>query len=283
MQPEIPVESFEIYAKGLDHPECCAFDHEGILWAGGEAGQIYRIEPSGRVEEIARMGGFCAGIALSREQVLYVCNVPLGIVRVERDGRYSTFADACGGRRIQEANFPVFDQAGHLYASDSGEWKGTVGRLMRFEPDGSGLDVAAGFGYANGLALPEDEKFIFMAESDSDSVHRIELLDEGTRSGTIEVYAKDVCHLPDGLCLDADGNLLVTSYGSHQILSVNLERKISVVAHDPNGVMLGNPTNLTFGGKNHDEIFVANLGRWAITRAHLGRKGMPLVNLREMP
>ena len=26
MTPELPIESFEIYATGLDHPECLAFD-----------------------------------------------------------------------------------------------------------------------------------------------------------------------------------------------------------------------------------------------------------------
>jgi len=281
MQPEISIESFEIYAKGLDHPECCAFDHEGSLWAGGEAGQIYRIDRKGQVEEVARVGGFCAGIAFSPDQVLYVCNPALGIVRVERNGQHVVFAEACAGHRIREANFPVFDRSGHLYATDSGEWKGTVGRLMRFEPDGTGIDVASGYGYANGLALPLDEKAIFMVESDSDSVYRIELLDEGTRSGSIEVYAKNIGHLPDGLCLDAEGNLLATSYGSNEILSVDRQGKVSLVAHDPIGVMLGNPTNVTFGGDNYDEIYVANLGRWAITRARLGRKGMPLVNLRQ--
>lgn len=281
MQPEISIESFEIYAKGLDHPECCTFDREGHLWAGGEAGQIYRIDRNGRLEEVANLGVFCAGIAFSSDQVLHVCAPALGIVRIERNGQYAVFADSCAGRKIREANFPVFDRGGHLYATDSGEWKGNVGRLMRFERDGSGIDVACGFGYANGLALSLDEKEIFMVESDTNSVHRIELLDDGIRSGAIEVYAKNVGHLPDGLCLDSEGNLLVTSYGSHEILSVDKKKKISLVAHDPNGVMLGNPTNVTFGGAKYDEIYVANLARWAITKARLGRKGMPLVHLRD--
>jgi len=279
--PEIPTETFEIYAKGLDHPECCAFDQQQNLWAGGEAGQIYRIDQNRQVEEVARLGGFCAGIAFSPDQILYVCNPSLGIVRVEPSGQHTVFAEACAGRRIREANFLVFDRAGHLFATDSGEWKGTVGRLMRFETDGTGMDVATGFGYANGLALAADEKSIFMVESDSNSVYRIELLDGGTRKGAVEVYAKDVGHLPDGACLEANGNLLVTSYGSHELLSVDGSGKVSVLAHDPNGVMLGNPTNVTFGGPNFEELYVANLGRWAITRARLGRPGMPLVNLRQ--
>ena len=61
--PEIPIERFEIYANGLDHPECLAFDRDGMLWAGGEAGQVYRIAPGGVVEMVAGMGGFCAGVA----------------------------------------------------------------------------------------------------------------------------------------------------------------------------------------------------------------------------
>src|SRR5437868_7944178 len=63
--PEIPIERFEIYANGLDHPECLAFDRAGFLWAGGEAGQVYRIAPDSTVETVATLGGFCAGVALS--------------------------------------------------------------------------------------------------------------------------------------------------------------------------------------------------------------------------
>ena len=51
--PEIPTDRFDVFASGLDHPECCAFDRDGNLWAGGEAGQLYRIDPAGKVETVA--------------------------------------------------------------------------------------------------------------------------------------------------------------------------------------------------------------------------------------
>jgi gluconolactonase len=62
---EISIDQFETYADGLDHSEDIAFDREGILWAGGELGQIYRIPEKGRVEEVTNIGGFCLGLAFS--------------------------------------------------------------------------------------------------------------------------------------------------------------------------------------------------------------------------
>src|SRR5438270_11292136 len=85
LTPEIPIERFEIFANGLDHPECLAFDREGVLWAGGEAGQIYRISPEGAPHVIAELGGFCGGIAWSPDnRELFVCNPKHGVVRVNR-------------------------------------------------------------------------------------------------------------------------------------------------------------------------------------------------------
>jgi gluconolactonase len=80
--------------------------------------------------------------------------------------------------------------------------------------------------------------------------------------------------------MTSDGNLLVTSYGSHEIFRISPECEIFLWAHDPNGILLGGPTNLAFGGPAHDEIYVANLNRWEITRARTGLKGLTPVNLR---
>ncbi len=55
MTAELGIENFEIYANGLDHPECLAFDREGRLWAGGEAGQVYRIPAGGAPEIVAEI------------------------------------------------------------------------------------------------------------------------------------------------------------------------------------------------------------------------------------
>jgi gluconolactonase len=280
MIAEIPAESFEVFANFLDHPECCAFDRAGNLWAGGEAGQIYRMDTKGRVEEIARLDGFCGGMAFSNEDVLFVCVAGQGVVRVTAGGRHEIFATEAAGTNLAEPNFPVFGQTGHLYVTDSGAWKGNIGRLLRFDPNGAGTEVAGGFGYANGLALSRDGSCIYMAESDIRKIYRILLNDGQAAANEVEVYAESSGAVPDGLALDEEGNLYITCYGSHALYRIDPARSIHLLAHDPNGMMLGGPTNLAFGGPDFDWIYVANLCRWTITRTRLGRKGLPPVNLR---
>ena len=279
MQPEIPIEEFEIFATAIDHPECVAFDRNGTLWAGGEAGQIYRISRDGKTELVANLGSFCAGLAFSPADELFVCNPALGIVRVNPSGEFSVFAARAGEHKLICPNFGVFDSAGNYYVTDSGQWKKDNGFLIRFLPDGKGQVLAGPFGYANGLALSADEKFLFMVESNTNSVFRFSLAAGGTVSAP-EVYATDCGRFPDGLTLDAEGNLHVCCYASDEIWRINPAREKTLFAWDPWAIRLGSPTNMAFGGPNMDELYVANLARTTITRARVGRRGQALVNQR---
>jgi gluconolactonase len=152
------------------------------------------------------------------------------------------------------------------------------GRLLRFDADARGTVLAEHLGYANGAALNDDENSLFLVESDSDSILRFDIGEDGS-VGPAEIYAKEVGRLPDAMALDVDGNLYVCCYASDEIWRVDKQRKLTLIAHDRWGILLGRPTNLAFGGPNFDEIFVANLGRFTITRAKLGVRGRPPANL----
>jgi gluconolactonase len=278
MEPQIEIDRFEIFANGLDHPECCAFDREGTLWAGGEAGQLYRIDQSGKVETIANLGGFCCGIALTPDdRELFVCVSGVGIVRVSKDGKHSVFATYAGNHKIIAPNYLLFDRRGQLYVTDSGNWMKQNGFVLRFGPDGRGEVLAGPMGYTNGLALSADERHLFMVESDSDSILRFELSPQG-RLHPQEKYAEQVGRFPDGLALDAAGNLYVCCYASDEIWRIDRDRQKTLLAHDRWAIRLGRPTNLAFGGSNFDAIYVANLGRYTITRAEIEARGQPLAN-----
>jgi len=277
MTPEIPIESFEVFAMRIDHPECIAFDRRGDLWAGGEAGQIYRIPPDGNAQLVASIGGFCGGLAFSPVDELFVCNPALGIVKVQSNGNFSIFASHAGSHKLVCPNYGLFDSAGNYYVTDSGQWKKNNGYLLRFTPDGQGTIIAGPFGYTNGLALTPDGRFLYMVESNTDSVFRFEIAADGS-VGAPERYANSCGRFPDGLTLDAEGNLYVCCYASDEIWRINPKREITLFAWDRWAILLGSPTNMAFGGNNFDELYVANLARTTITRAKVGRKGQPLAN-----
>jgi gluconolactonase len=254
MEPEIPTERFEIFANGLDHPECLAFDRDGFLWAGGEAGQVYRISPEGTVQTIAELGGFCGGVAWSPYGDLWVCNPKHGIVRVKPSGEWSVFV----GDLICP-NFGLFDSEGNYYLTDSGNWMKRNGQLLRISADRSKDVLLEGYGYTNGLAF--DGRSLFMVESDTDRVFAIDLQTRRTR-----IYAEEVGRMPDGLALDGSGDLFVSCYASDNIHRIHLSGERTLYAYDRWAIKLSRPTNIAFHG---GYIYVANFGRTTITRARL--------------
>lgn len=285
MHCETPIENFEIFATGIDHPECVAFDRYGDLWAGGEAGQIYRISPEAKVQLVTNLGSFCAGLAFSTNDELWVCNPGLGIVRVSPSGESSVHATHVGDQKIICPNYGLFDSAGNYYVTDSGNWKKNNGYLLRFpgaansaaSSKGAGEILGGPFGYANGLALSADEKSLFMVESNTDRVLRFEIRDDGSVTGP-EVYAEGCGRFPDGLTLDAEGNLYVCCYASDEIWRISPNREKTLFAWDRWAIHLGSPTNMAFGGPDFQHLYFANLARTTITRVKTTRKGQLLAN-----
>ena len=276
---EISVDQFETYADGLDHSEDLAFDAEGTLWAGGELGQIYRIPEKGRVEEVTNIGGFCLGLTFSAGDELFVCNPKLGcIVKVQKNGKSTMFADFAGAHKLRQPNYSVFDAAGNLYVSDSGEWSKSSGCVVRFDKQGRGeIFLEAPQPFPNGMALDASERFLFIAQSHTDDVLQVEIRSDGS-AGNREIYAKGVERVPDGLAFDVSGNLYVSCYASDNIFRVSPDRSVSLLTYDRNGTTIARPTNIAFGGRENEFLYVANLGRWHINRVRLGVKGQALAN-----
>lgn len=277
--PLFQKEDFTIFADGLDHPEGLAFDDEQALWAGGELGQIYRIDAAGRSEEVVRLGGFCLGLTFSAQQELWVCNSGLHtLMKIDRAGKILQTVFRVGDRPLITPNFSVLDHEGNLYFSDSGEWDCGNGFVYCLRPSGTVEMIAGPLAFPNGLALSADDCFLFVVVSQCDHVLRIPV-SASRATGTVEIYADGLARVPDGLVLDERGNLYVTCYASDCIYRVNTDRSIQLLAIDSEGTRIARPTNAAFGGPAMEDLYVANLGRWHIGRVHVGIPGQRLANL----
>lgn len=154
------------FGSGLDHPECVACGMDGYAYAGGEIGQIYRIDLKNRdYEEFANTGGFVGGIAQDANRNLYACSSG-AVMRITPDGKVSPYTTGTPDDPITTPNYPAFDKAGNLYVSDSGEWKLDNGSIYKVGPGGDAEVWCRSLTeFPNGICLNAEEDYLYVVLS----------------------------------------------------------------------------------------------------------------------
>jgi sugar lactone lactonase YvrE len=256
-------------ADGLDHPECvCWSPGVGALLAGGEDGQVYRFGLDGEpVELVARVeGAFIAGLCADGDGNAYCCDIAGGqVYRVGLDGRVEAYGDP-----IAYPNYPVFDAAGTLWVSDSGDWERSSGAIVAIRPGGARSVMALRpLAFANGLALRDD--WLYIVESARCAVVRAPL-----GGGSLEPVVTLPETVPDGLAFDADGGLWISCWQPNRIYRLTPDGRLDVVADDWSGTELLTPTNVAFAGAGLELLAVASLAGRAVRAFDPGVRGAPL-------
>ena len=268
-----------VLVHGLDHPEGVAWGPDGYVYAGGEAGQVYRVDlESGRFWQVAQSEGFMGGLALDAEGNVYACNAHLRrVLRITPGGVVDTYANGAPDRSMVNPNYPVFDADGNLYVSDSGEWKSDNGCIFKVKPGGTAevwsSDITT---FPNGLCLSADGRWLYVAVSlNPPRVDRIPILEDGS-AGTPETVVELPLTVPDGLAFDTEGRLYISCYRPDRIYRLSPGGELEVLAEDYEGTIIAAPTNVAFCGHRRDVLISANLGRWHLTRYQVDAVGQPL-------
>jgi gluconolactonase len=262
----------------LLHPEGVAVDKRGDIWCGGELGQIYRISDDGTTLEVmASTGGFILGIAFDQRGLLYACDLKHKCVfRFDPESNdLTTFASGEPHRAMNIPNWPVVDAARNvLYVSDSYDAREHGPGIWRFDLDtGDGtLWYDQPLSFANGMALTGDGTTILVAETFGHRISSIPVNPDGT-AGERETVVDLGEALPDGLAVDAEGNVYIACYEPSQIMRLRPTSELETFVSDPTAHTLCHPTNCAFRG---DQLFIANLGRWHITTMTTDAPGLQL-------
>lgn len=278
--PLINLKHAEMFVEGLDHPEGVALGRDGNIYAGGEAGQVYRIDYEQRqAHEYGNTGGLNLGMALDASGNLYMCTADRGAVfKVTPAGEASRYSAGSEERRMQTPNFPAFDAQGNLYVTDSGSWYGDDGCIFCVSPNGATAVIdTENSGFPNGCALSPDGRYLYVATSLSPPRIVRFPVENGRKAGATETVVELPHTVPDGLAFCNDGSFLISCYRPDTILRVLPNGDLTVLMDDYEGTILGAPTNVCFGGPDLTVLLWANLGRWHIGRnAHTGLQGAGL-------
>jgi len=258
-----------ILVEGLDHAEGIAWGLDGYAYAGGEAGQIYRIDIERKeLIQIADTGGFILGLALDAGNNIYACDIGnKAIMKITPNGVTSVYSKGSKSEPFTTPNYPAFDGQGNLYVCDSGDWKVDTGRIYKIRPGGEGeiwdrrLNT-----FPNGHCLSADGNWLYVAMSvNPPRIERIKIESDG-KAGSHETVFELPGTVPDGVAFDTDGNLYVSMYRPDRIYRYSPSGNLDILADDFEGTKIASPTNIAFCGENRDILLSANLGRWHISR-----------------
>jgi gluconolactonase len=229
---------------------------------------------SGNVTVLVSDARMANGMTLDHDGALLVCEqgtftLPAAIASVDRvTGKRETVVDA----PLNSPNDVVVKSDGTIWFTDP-----SYGWLQGFRPEPAGSDavyrydprtgelaqVADSFDKPNGLCFSPGETTLYVG--DNGEPHHVKAFDviDGCSLARERVLAEIGPGHPDGMKVDSEGGLYVSSASGVQVLS-------------PAGESLGElalpgAVNFCFGGSGHDVLFIAT--DTAIHAAHLQAKG----------
>lgn len=142
----------------------------------------------------------------------------------------------------------------------AGEAGGTDGILVRIDPDGTVTECKREIGISNTVAWSPDQSQFYFADSLD---NRIWSYDYDKATGAISVE-RSLLHgfhrgLPDGSCVDSEGNLWNCRYGGKCILRLSPDGDIDRIIEMP----VSNVTSCTFGGPDLQTLYITTAGNGA--------------------
>jgi len=229
-----------------------------MRWKEGEAASVF-LKPSGYTGTSSRGGEPGSnGLVLDSVGRLVLCqHGDRRVVRVEKDGRWTTLVDRYKGKRLNSPNDAVFKSNGDLYFTDppyglQGEDRKTLGELgfcgvYRLATDNRLTLLTDQMTRPNGIAFSPDEKTLYVANSDPKRAvwMAFDVTDDGLIAHGRVLYDATAWvgkrkGLPDGMTVDRSGNLFATGPGGVNVFA-------------PDGTFLGRidpgeaTANCTFG------------------------------------
>jgi len=256
--------------QALARPECVLACRDGSFIVSDRRALATRIAADGRQQLLGDRAGLPNGLALLANGALAVADMEQRCVhQLAPDGQQQVLLDTVGGEPLGCANFVLADVGPTLWVSTSTQ-AGTAraaiaapvadGRILRLR-QGELHVVADGLWFANELRIDAQRHWMYVVETTRARVSRAALHADDSL-GPFRPFGPDPLFqgaYPDGLAIDAAGNLWLTELSRNAILVLRPDGSLVTLIEDPSGTRLAKPTSLAFFGADLCNVAVGSL------------------------
>ncbi|WP_431284534.1 SMP-30/gluconolactonase/LRE family protein [Humitalea sp. 24SJ18S-53] len=253
-----------------------SFDLAGNLYITDiPNGRVFRIAPDGTFALVAEYDGEPNGLKIHQDGRIFIADHRHGLMLLDpASGAVTSFLEGPDKERFKGVNDLVFARNGDLFFTDQGQTglHDPTGRVYRLTPDGQLTALVGNVPSPNGIVLNRSEKVVFVAATRSNEIWILPLTDKGgvTKAG---LFAQLPCPGPDGMALDAKGNLAV----AHPGLGI-------VWLFDKRGLPIGRVEscagamvmNVAYGGPDNRWLYITEAASCSVLRAEMPEPGLAL-------
>ena len=261
----------DIVVDGLTLPEAPRW-RDGRLWFSDfHDRRVRTLTPDGEMATVLDLDDAPSGLGWTPDGALLVVSMVRRALLEVTDGGPVVRADLSGHTRVR-ANDMVVDAAGRAYVGSFGF--DLVGGapveptgLVRVDPDGSVTVVAQDLRFPNGLALTGDGRTLVVAETYGARLTAFDVAADGSLSGR-RVFAGTPGLAPDGICLDAAGDVWFATARTPEVLRVREGGEVTGRVAVGSGSL---SYACTLGGADGRTLFVCTAPTWAEGGPRAGR------------
>lgn len=241
----------DFLGTGLNRPECILAHASGYViaadWTGN--GGVSVIGPDGAVGRVLAKSLVADGplrpngICLEPGGTLLVAHLGTdvgGVFRLYPDGSLESVFTEIDGQPMPPSNFPLRDERGRLWLTVSTRVKP---RWADYRPDAStgfvalmdehGARIAADhLGYTNECVLSADGEHLYVNETFARRVLRFTVDGDGHVHERTVVATFGKGTFPDGITMDVEGGLWITSVVSNRVIRIDLHGGVQTLIED---------------------------------------------------
>ena len=205
--------------------------HDGWLWmVDVVGGKVWRLSTDGRRELVVDARNKVAGLGFLRDSTPVVASQFDRKLNKIVNGALVPYADL-SGFGVSPLNDLLVDPEDRVYVGEfgydlySGAEPSPAG-LFLVEPDGAVRQVAANLSFANGIVLLDGGKKLVIAETFGHCLTSFDRSENGDLSGR-RVHFALPGYTPDGICVDAEGGIWVSSCETGDFLRLDKTGEIT--------------------------------------------------------